>query len=912
MEHWKKLARMIRSVAGRGPVDRDLDAEVTGYLEMLADEKTAAGTPREEAVRQARLEMGGVEQVKEAVRAVRPAAWLDTLARDLRHGLRQLTKAPAFSVTVVLVLALGIGANVAVFGLVNLLLLQPRVGSDQPGELVALHVHVARNPASYRRFSWAEFEEIRRSVPAFGTVAAYRNLRVLLTNGDESRRVSASAVSASYFSTLGARLVAGRAFTPEEEHPGSGAAVAVVNYETWQDLGGGTGVLGSTIRVNAHPFTVIGIAPKGFAGMVVAFGPSLWVPIGASALVDEDGPRVLVAPDAELLRRNLGLAGRLRPATTVDEANAVLTSLSSQLESVRGADGTPDVIAAHLPARTEDGDAPGDDAGLLLPLGTLAGMAGVLLLVASLNVANMQLARGTTRRKEVATRLALGAGRGRIVFQLLVEGLLLSLAGGVGGLVLGVGALQFTAASFTPVIDESLTGFLGPDLRVVLATFAYAVLAALVFALGPSLRLSRPDLLSDLKNSSAGSAGQSRRRLAGPRHVVVACQVAPALALLATAGLFVRGALAAGQADPGFPLEHQVLVRVATAAVGPAESQQAFSDLVDRLRGTPGIASASAASLVAFGNSHSSHRVEAEGEGPAPSRTGAVAQHYAVGADYFRTLGLPVLRGREFTRGEDQDGTTSRAVIIDEPLARAIFPGRDPVGRFVQFPGRTNERPETYEVVGLAAGQRDRITDAAPVAHVYRPLGASRHGHLNVHVRLAAVPQGTSSQAVGLVRDVVRASGPRLAIVDVSTFEDARDRVPLHWLVRAAASAFGALGIVALVMAVTGLNGVKAYLVARRSREIGIRMALGATPRQIASMVLRDGSAVLGLGLLVGFLAALGAGFLVSRLLVGVRPLDPVVFMLATVVLTSAVLVASYVPARRATRVDPAVAFRSE
>jgi putative ABC transport system permease protein len=914
VERGSRLVRIVRSLLGRGPVDRALDAEVTGYLEMLADEKMAAGLAPDEAFRQARLELGGVEQVKEEVRGSRPAAWLDNLARDVRGGMRQLAKAPAFSLTVALVLALGIGANVAVFGLINVLLLQPRVGSDQPGELVSLHVHDPKTPASYRRFSYSEYEDIRRHAAVLSHAAGYRNLRVLLSDNEASHSVTAAEVTSSYFSALGVRLVAGRTFTVEEERPGSGAAVAVVNYETWQALGGGSFVPGRTITVNSHRFSVVGIAPEGFAGTLVAFGPRLWVPLGADALVAEDPPGSPGPAEAtEGARRHLSIVGRLTPDTPIDAANAALATLSPRLEPGRSSAGIRALLTVSRLARTEDGEAPGDDSGLFAPLGTLAGMAALLLLVASLNVANMQLARGTNRRKEMATRLALGAGRGRIVLQLLAEGLLLSLAGGIGGLIVGVWTLQLVAASFTPVIDETLTGSLAPDVRVVVATVAFSMLSAALFAVGPSLRLSRLNLLSHLKGRGEDGSGGDATGHAGPRNLLVACQAALALALLVTAGLFVRGALGAGRADPGYPLANQILVRVGAPGSTALQGRQAFQELLDRLRATPGVEAVAAASLVAFGNSHSSRRVEPRGASAGAPGAGVVAQIYAVGADYFRTLELPLIRGREFTSSEEQEPARSPVVVIDEPLARALFPGREPVGQYVELPAPGSGRAsESCEIVGLVAGQRERLTDAAPVPHMYRPIGSHYQARINIHVRLAPNRGAASPEMVRRLRDVVRTGEPRLAMLDVSTLEQARDRAPVNWLVRTAGVAFGALGGVGLWIAVIGLYGVKAYLVARRSREIGIRMALGATPRGVIMMVLRDGGWLLAAGVLVGLLLALAAGYLVSSMLVGVRPLDPLVVALATVVLVLAVAAASYVPARRATRIDPALAFRSE
>jgi putative ABC transport system permease protein len=911
MEPWARLVRLVRSVVGRGPIDRGLDEELNAYVDMLVDEKVAAGVDADEARRRARLEMGGVEQVKEHVRAGRPAAWLDVVLRDLRHGVRQLAKAPAFSLTALVVLALGIGANVAVFGLVNLLLLQPRVGSDWPGEPVSLHVHDPRTPASYRLFSYQEYEDVRRRATVFAHVAAHRNVPVVVSDGDLSRRVAASEIAGAYFEALGVRLPAGREFAADETRPGSGARVTVINYEMSQALGGAAAVLGRTVLVNSHPFTVVGVAPEGFSGTLVAFGPLLWIPLGADPVIAGDPPVPPGDPRApgDGVDRNLFIVARLKPGLSVVAANAALTTLSPGAD-VRRADEPREVVIVNRLARTEDGDAPGDDSGLFVPLGTLSGMAAVLLLVASLNVANMQLARGTTRRKEIATRLALGAGRGRIVSQLLAEGLLLSIAGGMGGLIVGVWMLRLVAVSFAPLVDETLTVSVAPDTRVWVATFGYCVLSAAVFAIGPSWRLSGVSALTHLRapRGEAGEADGSGH--SGPRHLLVAWQIALSLALLATAGLFVRGAIAAAHADPGYSLDGQVLLRVDAPGVTAAQGRAAFNAMLERIRATPGVEAATTASLVAFGNNRSARQVRASGA--AGDDRGTLAQDYAVGAGYFRTLGLPLLRGREFTLSEEQEPNSAPAVIIDEPLARALFPGRDPVGQHIEFPASRSGAATTLEVIGLVAGQRSRLSDRLPVPHVYRAIGSQYQPRINIHVRLGPSGRLDSSSTLARLREAVRASDSRLALLGLSTLEDARNNSPLTWLVRTAGVAFGVLGAVGLAMAAVGLYGVKAYLVARRTQEIGIRMALGATPRGVVALVVKDGGRMIAGGVLVGFLLALGAGYLVSSLLLGVRPLDPLVFSLATATLVLTVWTASYVPARRATRIDPAMALRSE
>jgi predicted permease len=913
MERWRRLVRALRSLAGRGPVHDDLDAEVVGYLEMLADEKMAAGVPSDEAFRQARLELGGVEQVKERVRDVRPAAWLDTLARDLRMGVAQLVRAPIFSLTVIAVLALGIGANVAVFGLVNLLMLKPRAGVGAPHELVALHVHAPARADSYRRFGYADYDALRRQTNVFQDVAGHRNIRAILTDGETSRTAQVGEVTSSFFSTLQTRLAIGRSFTEDEVRPGSGAGVAVIGHAAWQAQGGQASILGRVVTLNSRPFTIVGVAPDGFTGTLAAFGPEIWVPLGADALLRQPTDSE-PSPDPATLwaAHNLSVVARPRRGLTMDALNAELRVVSPRVVAPRDPAAGDEVLSANPLARTQDSDVPEDDDGLYLPLGALVGMAATLLAVASLNAANMQLARGTTRRKEIATRLALGAGRARIVAQLLVENLVLAVLAGLAGLLIGDWTLKLAGASFAPLVDDVLEIPPAPDVRVLAATLVFCLLSALVCALGPALRLSKVNVLDDLKGQAAAGASWRTVRI-GPRNLVVAWQVALSLALLATAGLFVRAAIVAGQADPGYRVDQQILVRVDAPGLTARESRAAFAALLDRIRAVPGVEAAAAASLVAMGNNYVSRPVAAAGASGTPAVEGVTAQDYAVGSDYFAALGLTRLRGREFTTAEEREPSATPIAIVDEPLARALFPGQQAVGQYIALPpigaGRS---AEVLQVVGVVAGQRSRLTDRAPVAHVYRPLGSRDGRPLSIHVRLAGAAWANRANLLGGLRTVVGDTDTRLALLSASSLRDALDRTPTSWLIRAAGTTFGALGLVGLAMAVVGLYGLKAYLVARRTREIGIRMALGATPRGVVALVLNDGVRMLAAGLAVGFVLAVGAGLLVSRLVIGVSPLDPLVFAGATTALLASVGAASYLPARRAARIDPALAFRTE
>ncbi|HET6470186.1 MAG TPA: ABC transporter permease, partial [Geminicoccaceae bacterium] len=411
-----RLRGVLRSLAGRGPVQRDLDADISACLEMLVDEKMAAGMSPGEARRQARLELGGVEQVKEAVRAVRPAALLDTIGRDVRYSVRLLAKTPAFSFTAILVLAAGIGANTAAFGVINTLWFQPVPGAQAPGELVALYSQDPIRLDSYQTFSYADYEVVRGGATLFGRLMAHMPYQVGVTEGGISRRTSAEICTRSYFATLGVGLVAGRTFTPEEERPGSRAAVMVVSHVYWERLGSPPDILGRTILVNSHPFTVIGVAPAGFAGRMVLAGPEFWMPLGAAALFQE--PRAQAASTSLAVM----VVGRLKPGVTAAAANAGVRLLSGALPP--RPDGTGRLLSVNTLSRFNQGNRPEDDEDeVIFAFGALQGAALIVLVIASLNVANMQLARGTSRRKEIAMRLALGAGRGRIVAQMLVEGL---------------------------------------------------------------------------------------------------------------------------------------------------------------------------------------------------------------------------------------------------------------------------------------------------------------------------------------------------------------------------------------------------------------------------------------------------------------------------------------------------------
>ena len=859
---------------------------------------------------------------------------MSNLFQDLRYSVRLLLKTPGFSLTAILVLALGIGANAAIFSLVNTLLLKPIAGSERPGQVVGVYAQDSSRPDSYKAFSYPAYVDVRDGGTSFNQVMAFTLAFVGIGEGEATRRTFGSVVTGNYFSTLGVDLLAGRTFTPEEERPDSLAAVTVVSYQYWKAHGGDMSMLGTTIRINARPFTVVGIAPPGFTGTSVLISPEVWVPTGAADLVLNDfmrgsDPRSIADRRSEALM----VVGRLKPGVTADAAGPALRVLSTQLERTYPAENKNLLLTSHRLARVGISTNPqgNDELGGMFAM--LMAMAATVLLVASLNLANMMLARGTARRKEIAMRLALGGSRGRIVRQLLTEGLTLSLLGGAAGLVIGYWGVNLLVATLLPLSPVPIFFDGSPDIRVLAATLAFCVFSTLVFGLGPAWKLVRTDVVPELKEQSGESGHARRGRWFGARNLLVVSQIALSLGLLTAAGLFTKGALKASEADPGFRLDRQLVASVDTSLAGYDEAQgrQVYRRLMERLRAIPGVQSASPASLVAFGDISDGRTVQKGGTPPGfgkdGRREGAQALYYIVGTDYFQTLGLNVLRGRGFTPAEEQDSAGPAVAIIDEPLARALFPGQDPLGQQVQLPAREDAAPasgngivfdgqedtrEVMEVVGIVPGLRHELFDKAPVAHLYVPFGRQFRSGINIHLRMASGSPAAESVLLRSVRQEIRAVDERLPVLGLKTMAQHRDAGLLYWIVRAGAGLFTVFGGVAVFMAVVGLYAVKAYVVARRTREIGIRMALGSTPGNVMWLVLKEGFGLTLAGIGAGFLIAIGIGVGVASMLYQVSAFDPVVFAVAPLLLAAASLAACYLPARRATKISPTVALRME
>ena len=606
------------------------------------------------------------------------------MIHDFRFAFRQLIKAPGFTFAAVLVLALGIGANTAVFSLVNTLFFAPPAYA-KPHEMVQLFSQDKKDPKKFRGFSYPTYRDIREQNTVFSDAMAFNLALIGLGQKGDTRRTFAAVVSSNYFSVLGVPLARGRAFLPEEETPGRNAPVAIVSYSYWQKHNLDPAVLGSQVLINGRPFTIVGITPKGFAGTLQILSPDVWLPISVYDQVANDfGSKDKTTMD-DRNGTQLRIIGRLKPGTTAAAAKPALEGLAANLEKAYPVEQKNQTFITAPVSRIAVSNNPTAARGVKSIAPLLLGMAVVVLLVACLNLANMLLARGTARRKEIAIRLALGGSRWRIVRQLLSEGFVLALLGGVGGLVLGLWSSDLLVGSMRKFMPFQIVWSTGANPAILAATFGFCLLGTLMFALGPALKISRSAVITDLKEH-AGEDIIRRRWKFLPRNPLVVVQLAFSLALLTAAALFVRGANKAASVDSGLKPGASYLLEVDASLAGyePKRAQELYQNLNARLAALPGVEQVSISATVPFGITSSDKNVQRAGVNPgAEARPSTAAEGLAfkaawnsVGANYFSTVGLPVLRGRAFTEAEaTQPGPN--VAIIDEPLAKKLWPDGD-------------------------------------------------------------------------------------------------------------------------------------------------------------------------------------------------------------------------------------------
>ena len=829
--------------------------------------------------------------------------------KDLKLSLRHLARTPGFAGAAILVLALGIGLNAVMFSLCHLFAFAGRP-FRAPEELVQLYSRKTDTPDSYRAFSHAAYREIAARHDLFEGLLAHQLAVVGVREGGEARRTFAAVVSANYFDVLGVPL-RGRSFTAEEERPGSDAPVVVVSHAAWKRSGFDPKLIGAELRVNERAFTVVGIAPEGFTGTMAVFGPELFFPLGVfdSLTNDFDGrqARTLARPDAF----NLFLVGRLRPGASVDSA---VPALAIAADALRRA--LPVEFAGHelqvapLP-RIGTSTSPSHEEALTTLSIVLVGMTGAVLTIVCLNLASLLLARGQARRREFAIRLALGGGRARIVRQLLVEGLVLSAAGGGLGIVAGALATDALMASLSSRVPIAFAMDAVSPGALLAAAALFSIVATLLFALGPALRHSRADVVSDLKLQS-GQDAPVRRAWFRPRHPLVALQVGLSLGLLIAAGLFVRLAAQAAAVDLGLHADDTVLAEVDASLSGYDEVRglDAYARIEQRLRALPGVRAAAAGVTLPFGTISLGRDVRRAGD--APDVPAASARWNAVGASYFEAMGVPLQRGRAFSDLEAQRGGAAPVTVIDEVLARKLWPDADPLGQSIQLAAGNSGAPASppLEVVGVVAVVRDDFFSKSPGGAVYVPLAQGYRANVHFHVR--PLPGADPDVLREAVRREIGEVAPGLPLFRVTTFGVHLTSSLEHWGVRMTAGLFSAMGGLATLVAVVGIYGAISYAVSRRTREIGVRMALGATPGRVRAMVLAEGLHVAASGVAVGALVGLGLGRALDSVFVDVGALDAPTFAAAAALVLVSCLAATFVPARRATTVDPSVALRAD
>lgn len=901
----------MRAVIGRSRMESEMDAELRFHIEAFAEDLVRRGVPREEALRRARIEFGGVERAKEECREARGVSFAESLVQDLRFGLRVLRKNPGFTSVAVITLALGIGANAAIFTVINAVMLRA-LPVKHPEELVTVgnparvHSWGTGNPRT-DCFSYPLYRELRDNNQVFSSLLASANLGTarMVIDGD-METTTGRLVTENYFQTLGVAALLGRTFAPEDGRLPGSDPVLVISYGYWQRrFPGDASVIGRKVRLNNYPFTVIGVARPGFFGEVVGDQPDLWAPMMMQPQLMPGRNFLESVNDAVLL-----LIGRLKTGVTVEQARtnvnevvkqALTATLSARMSSDdRNAVSRMKIIVAVSPGSRglsrmrEEFSAP-----LLL----LLGMVGLVLLVACVNVANLMLARSEARRQEIAVRIAMGAGPRRIVRQLLTESLLVAFLGGVLGLLLAHwgSAVLVNLANTGDGASKPLS--LGLDWRVLGFTGGVCLSAALIFGLAPALRFLRVKPGAALKEG--GRSGEAGVKSSFGRTLVSA-QIALGVLVLMTAGLLVRSLRNLQEADLGYSRERLLLARVDVLASGykGAAVQNMTRELLDRLANLPGVRSVSCSSNGLFSGDESSDAILIDGVASTNQQDGVIADD-EVGPNYFSTIGVPILLGREIDAKDL--ALAAQVAVVNETFAKFYFGARNPLGHKVTI--QDSEHPETFDIVGVARDVRDHHIRDAVRRRMYAPLTSSSFddiGAYNFEIRAVGNPE----MLLNSVRTAIRNVNPDLAVDNIKTAgELVTDTLASQALVAELSAFFG--GLVLLLVCV-GLYGSMAYNVASRTREIGVRMALGAPREGLIWMVTREACLELAIGSALGIAAAIAATHLFKAMLFGLSEADPLSMTLAVLAVAGVSLAAAIVPVRRAMRVDPIVALRYE
>ncbi|MGC1106231.1 MAG: ABC transporter permease, partial [Candidatus Acidiferrales bacterium] len=852
-----------------------------------------------EARRQAMLKFGAVESMKEEYRAERGMPFIETLLQDIRYALRILRKSPGFTAVAVLTLALGIGANTAIFSLVDCLVLRP-LPVEHPGDVVFLTS--ARNgngPSTV--FSYPDFSDIQKQTAnVFSDVSA---VGMFVTDGlavnRQSQPMWSSYVTGDFFGLLGLKPALGRLILPSEGSVAGADSVVVLSYAYWQSrFNGDPSVIGKKASVNGVPVTIVGVAPEGFHGLTSLMDFRGYIPLGMGAALKD------VPKDFLTARENaqfVGLIARLKTGVSLQQAQTALNVVAQRLsQQYPTTDGKMTLKAFHLGPAGLMVDPTNPE---ILPFvsSVFLILAALVLVLACMNIANLFLVRAAARQREMAMRAALGATRTRLIRQLLTESLLLALLGCVAGIILGLGGSHaFSSIPLHTSIPIILDFHF--DWRVFAYALGAAILTGALVGIMPGLRAARSDV-NEILHEGGRTSTASGHRL---RSALVAAEVGGSLMLLIVAGLFVRSLEKAQRTNLGFDPNHVLNLTIDPHEAGYNETQarEFFRTLLNRARSLPGVQSASLAASVpmAYGGSDGA-TLKIDGYQPPKGQKNPAASDNAVSSGYFETMHISLLRGREIQDSDTQN--SQRVAVIDQTMANRYWRGQDPIGR--RF-SPTDDPSHPIEVIGIA---KNAVEDAifwpdepffyVPFSQFYRPVAT-------LQLRLAGAPEAMARETTGLIHSLE----PAMPVYDVQSMTTALDTLNGFLTFRFAAALAASLGILGLILAVVGVYGVISYAASQRTHEIGIRLALGAQPEQILKMIFRQGFIIVGAGVLAGVLAAEAMARLVGNLLFGVPPGDPLTYVIASALLAVVALLACFIPARRAMKVDPMVALRYE
>jgi putative ABC transport system permease protein len=869
----------------RDQFDRELEEEMRFHLEMKAEENLAAVVSPEEARYAAQRQFGNQTLLLEVSRDMWSFRFLGTLAQDLRYGLWMMLKNPSFTAVVVLTLALGIGANTAIFTVVNAVLLQP-LPFHEPERLV----RVWRSSAEDDRtaLSFPDFADIRAHQTVFEQMAAWRSGDYTLTGQGDPVNLSGLVVTAELFPLLGVTPQLGRGFTAEEDQ--AGARAVILSHSLWQNrFNSDPNVVGKTVTINSQSYNVAGVMPAEFKFPIRNDPVDLWVSLAAVA-----GGREPVTTQRGWLA--FGVIGRLKPNVTAPHAETALRVIVDNLAR-QHTESSDFVRARVLPYQQEV--ARDVRPGLLLMFGAV----GCVLLIACANVANLLLQRATTRRKEIAIRAALGAGRWRILRQLLTESLLLALGGGVIGWLLAMWLTKLMislAPKGLPRAPES-----GLDARVLGFAVLVSLATGVIFGLAPALQAAKTDLNEALKDGAKGGGARSNRF----RNALVVAEVALALTLLVSSGLLLNSFLRLQRVDPGFDSHNVLTFRIDLPANRYSQQPQVtqfYQQLISRLEAAPGVKSASAISHLPLSSHRGMTGFAIEGIATPPDNAVPYSTDFrAVTPGYFKTMGIHLIKGRDFTPRDELRST--QVAIINESLARRYFPNQDPLGKRVMPGIGIDERPWMMrEIVGVVRDAKHVSLREEPPPYIYLPHGQFHRPGMTLVVRASNDPKGL----IGVVQKETHALDSKLPVFEIMTLDQ-------YLASSVAEPKFSALLLglfagLALILSCLGLYGVMSYVVAQRTRELGIRMALGAKTRDVLQLVIRQGIGLTLLGAAIGVAVAVALTRMIKSWLFGVSPTDPVTFAVAALLLTIVALISCWIPAWRATKVDPITALRFE